>query len=61
MLTLLGVGGFINTSILYVNCSGEFKILSGYGILGDNLVFSGVSLIKRSCNAEGGIFLVVGK
>ena len=47
VLTILGIGGLIYTAILYVNGSGEFKILAVYGILGAIFFFSGMGLIKR--------------
>ena len=47
VLTFLGIGGLIYTAILYVNGSGEFKILAVYGILGAIFFFSGMGLIKR--------------
>ena len=50
VLTFLGIGGLIYTAVLYVNGSGEFKILAVYGILGAIFFFSGMSLIRRLGN-----------
>ena len=47
VLTFLGIGGLIYAAVLYVNGSGEFKILAVYGILGAIFFFSGMSLIRR--------------
>ncbi|MFS4494186.1 hypothetical protein [Maribacter sp. 2308TA10-17] len=47
VLTFLGIGGLIYTAILYVNGTGEFKVLAVYGVLGAVFFFSGMGLIKR--------------
>jgi len=47
VLTILGIGGLIYTAILYVNGTGEFKILAVYGILGAIFFFSGMGLIRN--------------
>lgn len=47
VLTLLGIGGLIYAAVLYVNGTGEFKILAVYGILGAIFFFSGMGLIRR--------------
>lgn len=47
ILTILGIGGLIYTAILYVNGTGEFKILAVYGILGAIFFFSGMGLIRN--------------
>ena len=47
VLTFLGIGGLIYTAILYVNGTGEFKVLAVYGVLGAIFFFSGMGLIKR--------------
>lgn len=47
VLTLLGIGGLIYAAILYVNGTGEFKILSVYGLLGAIFFFSGMGLIRN--------------
>jgi hypothetical protein len=52
VLTLLGIGGLIYAAVLYVNGTGEFKILSVYGILGAIFFFSGLGLIKRIGSPE---------
>ena len=52
VLTLLGIGGLIYTAILYVNGSGEFKILAVYGILGAIFFFSGMGLIRNLSSSK---------
>ncbi len=47
VLTFLGIGGLIYAAVLYVNGTGEFKVLAVYGILGAIFFFSGMSLIRR--------------
>lgn len=47
VLTLLGIGGLIYAAVLFVNGSGDFKILAVYGVLGAIFFFSGMGLIKR--------------
>ncbi|QCW99170.1 hypothetical protein FGM00_03210 [Aggregatimonas sangjinii] len=50
VLTLLGIGGLIYAAVLYVNGSGDFKVLAVYGILGAIFFFSGMGLIRRTGN-----------
>ena len=52
VLTFLGIGGLIYAAILYVNGSGEFKVLSVYGVLGAIFFFSGMGLIRRIGGSE---------
>jgi len=52
VLTFLGIGGLIYAAVLYVNGTGEFKILAVYGILGAIFFFSGMSLIRRIGNSN---------
>ena len=48
VLTILGIGGLIYAAVLYVNGSGDFKILAVYGVLGAIFFFSGMGLIRRT-------------
>ena len=52
VLTFLGIGGLIYAAVLYVNGSGEFKVLAVYGILGAIFFFSGMGLIRRIGNKD---------
>jgi hypothetical protein len=51
ILTLLGVGGLIYASVLFVNTSGgtrDVKALIVYGILGLLFFVSGISLVRTT-------------